>query len=125
MATITTHLLNGTAGTHMAGVGVSLFRIEKDDARSLIFESATDEAGRMQQTLETGSVNTDSRYELVIEAGAYWLNSDNVSEQAGPARATCTEIVHRFSMPSADARYHVPFILSPHSYSVWHSIPEQ
>jgi len=124
MAIITTHLLNGTAGTHMAGVKVSLYRLEKDDARALIFESATDEAGRLQQSLAAESVDTSSQYELVIAAGPYWLNSDNMQKQAGLAGSTCTDIVHRFNMPNTQARYHVPFILSPHSYSVWHSLPE-
>lgn len=124
MATITTHLLNGTAGTHMGGVKVSLYRIDKGGARLLVFESATDEAGRMQQTLAVESVDTTSSYELQIATGPYWSNGDNMQKQGGFAGATCTDIVHRFNMPDADARYHVPFILSPHSYSVWHSVPE-
>jgi len=128
MAVLTTHLLNGTAGTHMAGVKVGLYRIDEGDSRSLIFESATDDAGRMQQTLAAESIDRGSSYELVITAGPYWLDSNNVQKQDGLAiastSATCTDIVHRFNMPDADARYHVPFILSPHSYSVWHSVPE-
>jgi len=124
MAILTTHLLNGTAGTHMADVKVRLYRIDRSDSRSLVFENATDGAGRLQQTLAPESVDSAGTYELVIAAGSYWFNSTNVQGQSGLVSATCTDIVHRFNMPDADARYHVPFILSPHSYSVWHSVPE-
>jgi 5-hydroxyisourate hydrolase len=31
------------------------------------------------------------------------------------------EIVIRFAMPDADAKYHIPIIMSPNSYSCWWS----
>ena len=114
MAVLSSHLLNGVDGTHAGEVTVTLIQIAADGERSVVFEEKSDQGGRFQQDV---AVVTDSGYEMVIASGAYFkgqvLPSDSVQ--------ILEEIVIRFTMPDPEARYHIPVIMSPNSYSCWWS----
>ena len=114
MAVLSSHLLNGVDGTHAGEVTVTLIQIAADGERSIVFEEKSDQGGRFQQDV---AVVTDAGYEMVIASGAYF------SGREIPVTGTqiLHEIVIRFSMPDPDARYHIPVIMSPNSYSCWWS----
>ena len=117
MAVLSTHTLNSVDGSHAGGVALSLFRIEPDGRRTELLASATDDGGRFSQEIALSDADTQATFELVLETGAYF--------EARGARATpmqiCSETVIRFQMPEAGARYHIPMMLAPNSYSVWWS----
>jgi 5-hydroxyisourate hydrolase len=53
----------------------------------------------------------------VFATGAYWQARDIARSGA----QIMDEVVVRFVMTDAAARYHIPVILSPNSYSIWWS----
>ena len=120
MATVSSHLLNGMDGSHAAHVKIRLSKVENEGSRTIVFDTQTDSGGRLAETLDENTLDVDASYELEIDTSGYWS-----AQQEGGSRAnTCEEIVFRFSMPDAGARYHIPFIISPNNYSVWWSAPE-
>lgn len=114
MARLTSHLLDGTDGSHAAGVGVKLDRIGPDGQRAEVFATVTDLGGRLAEEVAADPAAT---YELVIAAGAYF---DGRPPGTAGARIM-PEVVLRFAMPDPAGTYHMPVILSPNSYSVWWS----
>lgn len=114
MAVITTHILNGVAGTHAVGVAVTL---TNRDTGVALFEGETDRGGRLQLTVEPDRIDPTATYDLTLATGAYWATQDHVSSDA----QTVTEFVFRFAMPDPAKHYHIPVNLSPHSHAVWWS----
>ncbi len=114
MAIISSHILNGNNGTHAAGVAVSLINLRNQQT---LFSTVTDEAGRLSQTVELNGLPTDA-YELTFQTGDYWRRHDVSHSQI------VEEIVLRLKMPDVNARYHLPIIFSPNSYSTWASAAE-
>ncbi|MCE2523725.1 MAG: hydroxyisourate hydrolase [Rhodobacteraceae bacterium] len=115
MATVTSHALNGVDGTHAVGVSVRLVNLTTGRE---MFAAATDEGGRLSKIVDLSDCNSDDRYELTFATDSYWL------DQGFTERPFLRELVLRFLMPVPDARYHMPVILSPNSYSCWVSAPE-
>ena len=114
MAVLSSHLLNGVDGTHAGEVSITLTKIDTDGQRSVVFEEKSDEGGRFHRELE---IVFGAAYEMVIASGAYFARRDVSS----PGMQILSEIIVRFSMPDPDARYHIPVIMSPNSYSCWWS----
>ncbi len=114
MATVSSHTLNGTNGTHAGGIRV---RLTNRTSGAVLFDTPTDDGGRLSVDVDLGSAEPETLYELVLETGPYWANQG--LPHAGPQ--IMSEVVLRFQMPDPDARYHIPVILSPNSYSVWWS----
>jgi 5-hydroxyisourate hydrolase len=56
-------------------------------------------------------------YEMVVQTGQYFTTQ----ALPQPARQIVKEVVVRFSMPDANASYHVPLMIAPNSHSVWWS----
>lgn len=119
MATISSHTLNGTNGTHAGDIKVTL--VNRDSGETL-FSTNMDSGGRLNETLPPDKVDIHARYELTFQTGNYWATQD--LSQGISHSQLIDEIVLRFQMPDPDARYHMPVILSPNSYSIWSSIPE-
>ena len=114
-ATISSHLLNGTDGTHAGDVAVSIARITAD-GRDIVIQTATDSGGRLVVELDLSQADPRAHYELLIASEAYWQK-----RETRPTPQIMEEIVIRFKMTDPDGRYHIPVILSPNSYSVWWS----
>lgn len=112
MAVLSSHFLNAVDGTHAAHVTVTLVHIEGDGNRRTVFEAASDAGGRFSQEIEA---DAGGRYEMVISNGAYFATQ--ALPQSG--RQILEDIVIRFTMPDPSARYHIPVIMAPHSYSCW------
>jgi len=117
MAIISSHTLNGMNGTHAGGFPVRLINITKN---SEIFSTSIDNNGRLEESVDLSLTDATDKFELIFDTGIYWKSfglsaSDN---------QIISEVVLRFSMPNKNARYHMPVILSPNSYSTWSSQPE-
>jgi 5-hydroxyisourate hydrolase len=110
MATLTSHTLNGSDGTHAGGISVRLTNL---NTGAVIFTAEMDAGGRLSRDIAVGRVDPDATYELVLDTGGYWA--------ARNMPASVTEIALRFSMQNPDGAYHMPIILNPNSYSMWSS----
>ena len=117
MAIISSHTLNGMNGTHAGGVPVRLINITKT---SEIFSTSIDSNGRLEKNVDLSLTDAIDKFELIFDTGVYW-NSFGLSSSDNQI---ISEVVLRFSMPNKNARYHMPLILSPNSYSTWSSQPE-
>ena len=117
MAIISSHTLNGMNGTHAGGFPVRLVNITKN---SEIFSTSVDNNGRLEENVDLSLNDSTDKYELIFDTGVYW-NSLGISASNNQI---ISEVVLRFSMPNKNARYHMPVILSPNSYSTWSSQPE-
>ena len=117
MAIISSHTLNGMNGTHASGFPVRLINITK---HSEIFSTSMNNNGRLEKTVDLSMTDATDKFELIFDTGVYW-NSLGLS---APDNQIISEVVLRFYMPNKNARYHMPVILSPNSYSIWSSVPE-
>jgi 5-hydroxyisourate hydrolase len=114
MAKLSSHFLSGVDGTHAAHVGVKLVHLNGNGDRPIVFAAHSDDDGRFVH--EVAAIAGDS-YEMVIASGAYFKQQPLPRDKA----QILEEIVIRFSMPDPRARYHIPVIMSPNSYSCWWS----
>ena len=117
MAIVSSHPLNGTNGTHAGEFPVRLINITKN---SEIFSTRMDNTGRLEENVDLSLTDAIDKFELIFDTGVYW-NSFGLSSSDNQI---ISEVVLRFSMPNKNARYHMPLILSPNSYSTWSSQPE-
>ncbi|MEM7299918.1 MAG: hydroxyisourate hydrolase [Pseudomonadota bacterium] len=107
---ITSHILNGTDGSHAGGVSARL--LERTSGK-VIFQTQTDGGGRLSQSFE--AKDCPFVCELVIETAHYW-NERNVNDLS-----VLGEIVLRFTVSTPEDKVHMPIIISPYSYSTWKS----
>ena len=94
MATLTSHTLNGTDGSHAGAIKVKLIEVDG-------------------QTIFETKINPSLIYELTFETSQYW--SDRGFDQI------MDQIILRFRMPDPKGNYHMPIIINPNSYSTWWS----
>ncbi|MEM7216041.1 MAG: hydroxyisourate hydrolase [Pseudomonadota bacterium] len=115
MATVSSHTLNSVNGTHAGGIAATLIRIGKEGERAELFESVTDEGGRFTHEIPEDMIDSSATYELILQIGEYFDRTQPSQDGTRFLR----EVVVRFTMPDPGARYHIPFMLAPNSYSVW------
>ena len=109
MATLTSHTLNGTDGSHAGAIKVKLIEVDGQT----IFETEIDDGGRLKHEIEPSKINPSSIYELTFETGQYWLERG--------FKQIMDQVVLRFRMPDPEGTYHMPIIINPNSYSTWWS----
>ena len=115
MATVSSHILDSISGTHATGIRCQLFQLHQESDRELMFDVKADQEGRFMEEVEVENATRDSEFELVLHSEAYFeLHSINTGSMV-------ETIVIRFNMNDAHKRYHLPVMLSPHSYSIWWS----
>lgn len=114
MATISSHILDSVVGSHAAGIRVQCYLLS-GDTRVQIFDVHANDEGRITEVVS--AINAEDRYELVFYAKEYF-DKMALPTQGEPV---VTEVVTRMSVMNSDAKYHVPVVLSPHSYTVWWS----
>ncbi len=117
MATLSTHLLNSTDGSHAGHVGICVFQLTSDGQRLRLLDKASDSGGRFAEAIDLPVDSARFDYEMVIQSGAYFA----AHGMAGAERQIVKEIVIRFAMPDPQGSYHIPLMIAPHSYSVWWS----
>ena len=111
MATVSSHILDSVKGTHAAGIRCQLLQLAANGERQVVFDVLADHEGRISETLPIGDDDIGCEYELLLHAAEYF-NADT---------ALVPVVVIRFIVHDAERRYHMPVMLSPHSYSTWWS----
>ena len=108
--TVSTHVLDAVAGIPAPRVSVGLSRRDTDGSWRSVEAGATDADGRLRFSAQTVS----GVYRLTFGTGLYWSNRGFVTFYP--------EVVITFSTVTLDdspGHYHVPLLLSPHSYSTY------
>jgi 5-hydroxyisourate hydrolase len=90
---------------------VTLMRLGQ--VNEIIFTSVMDNGGRLEQEIASDQIDPNATYELVFDTGNFWKQRDILG--------AIPQIVLRFLMPDENAKYHMPVILNPNSYTVWRS----
>jgi 5-hydroxyisourate hydrolase len=106
-AILTTHVLDVGRGAPAAGISVGLFALGGE--RTLLHVAVTNVDGRTDAPLATDLA--PGAYELVFAVMDYF-GRDGVA-------TFFDEIPVRFVIAGGEARYHVPLLLSPWSYSTY------
>jgi 5-hydroxyisourate hydrolase len=101
---LSTHVLDAVSGRPAVGVPVTLL----DADHHALADSTTDDDGRIGQLADN------------LAAGIYRLRFDTATYfAANGVEAFYPEIVIAFEITDADAKYHVPVLLSPFAYSTY------
>lgn len=114
MATISTHVLDSVIGTHASGIRVECFRRLPNGHSTLVFDVYATREGRIAEAIEA---DAGAEFELVFHSADYYQNMHLPDDGYQVVNA----IVIRINTPEPDEKYHLPIMLSPHSYSVWWS----
>ena len=104
-ATISTHVLDATAGTPAADVAVLLERADEDGMWLVSAHGATGQDGR----LRFPGALPPGRYRLTFATGGYFASRG--------AESFYPEVTVTFT--AASGHYHVPLLLSPFAYSTY------
>ncbi len=116
MATISSHVLDSVIGTHAGGIRVQCFLKASDGGSQLLFDAVASAEGRVSEHIELLD-HSEAEYELVFHSAEYYQSMPLPND----GYQILNKVVVRISIPEADATYHLPIMLSPHSYSVWWS----
>jgi 5-hydroxyisourate hydrolase len=109
MATVSSHILDSVSGRSAGGIRCQLLQLTPDSQKRVLFDVIADQEGRIFETVQVDEDATGGEYELVFYAADYFQS----------AAAVVPVVVLRFIIQDADKRYHMPVMLSPHSYSTW------
>jgi hydroxyisourate hydrolase len=112
---LSTHVLDTAQGRPAAGVPVTLVRIEPSGERREIKRARTNDDGRLDAPALAGKEMEAGRYELVFEAGEYFL----AQGLATTVPAFLDRVPLAFAISNPEAHYHVPLLVSPWSYSTY------
>ena len=118
MATLSSHVLDSVSGDHASGIRVQCYQIKSSTDRTLLFDTIASAEGRIAEEVELSVVAADTPVvELVFHTADYFASIGLPDDgfQIMP------QVVVRLALPDTMARYHVPLMLSPHSYSIWWS----
>ena len=102
MATLSSHLLNSTNGTHASGVKVIIYQINSNGDKKKILETKTDDGGRILKDFDLTKEDCLCDYEIICKTADYFSEKNIVSE-----------IVVRFKMEDPKKKisftnYHIP-----------------
>ena len=105
MSGLTTHVLDTMRGQPAAGVTIELWSLD----RSKMLKSVqTNADGRTDTPLLSGDEMAAGNYELIFFVGDYFGE-----------RRFLDRVPVRFVISDAAAKYHVPLLVSPWSYSTY------
>lgn len=117
MATISSHILDSVIGTHADGIRVECYRRNKDGQNEKVFDVKASEEGRISELVEFSGSQMPVEFELVFYSADYYKDM-NLPDDGFQVVNT---IVVRMTLPDPEEKYHLPIMLSPHSYSAWWS----
>jgi 5-hydroxyisourate hydrolase len=115
MATVSSHILDSVNGKSAVGIRSQLFLCVSDTERQLVFDVTADQEGRIAEAVVIDDANIGCEFELVFHGADYFR-----AQELDPGSMVKT-VVLRFVMADDQQRYHMPVMLSPHSYSTWWS----
>src|SRR5437868_7795279 len=107
MSTLTTHVLDTMRGQPAAGMKIELWSIA-GDASKLLKTVRTNSDGRVDSPLLADKEMIAGSYELVFFVGDYFGEKKFLDR-----------VPVRFTISDASAKYHVPLLVSPWSYSTY------
>ena len=113
MATVSSHILDSVVGDHAQGIRVSCYRLGSKHEKDQVFDVHATEEGRIAETV---TVKNSAEYELIFHTGEYFKGLDLPEHEQ-----IMKVVVVRMTLADEQARYHVPLVLSPHSYTIWWS----
>ena len=105
MSALTTHVLDTARGRPANGMTVELWSV---DPSKLLKTVQTNDDGRVDLPLLTGKEMIAGTYELVFRVGDYFGE-----------RRFFDRVPVRFIISDANAKYHVPLLISPWAYSTY------
>ena len=105
MSTLSTHVLDTANGRPAAGMKIELWSVERS---ALVKTVTTNSDGRTDSPLLSGDEFAPGSYELIFYAGDYFGE-----------RRFLDRVPVRFIISDATAKYHVPLLVSPWSYSTY------
>lgn len=108
MATVSTHVLDVARGRPAEGIVVGLFALDEGHRRH-VATAHTNADGRTGAPL--GDDLPPGTYELIFAVAEYFARDGTT--------AFFDAIPIRFRIAEANARYHVPLLLSPWGYSTY------
>lgn len=110
MSSITTHVLDTSAGRPGRSIEVTLERMSSEGPVSA-GSGQTDDDGRCRDLIPAGESVETGTYRLTFETGKYFelLGVDHFFPQVS--------II--FEVENADEHYHVPLLVSPFGYSTY------
>ena len=105
MSTLSTHVLDMMRGRPAAGMKIELW---SGDRSELIKTVSTNNEGLTDAPLLTGDAMKTGAYELVFHVGDYFGE-----------RNFLDQVPVRFTISDANAKYHVPLLVTPWAYSTY------
>ncbi len=115
MGHLSTHALDTMHGCPAAGMGVQLLRLQSGQAQLLKSLQLNADGRNDGGPLLDASTMQVGRYRLVYAVAAYFRARGVVL----PEPAFLDEVVVDFGIADAAAKYHVPLLVSPWSYSTY------
>jgi len=105
MSSLTTHVLDTMRGRPAAGMTIELWSLADP---KLLKTVRTNSDGRVEAPLLSGDDMTAGTYELVFFVGDYFRE-----------RKFLDRVPVRFTISDPKAKYHVPLLVTPWSYSTY------
>lgn len=114
MGHLSTHVLDTASGKPAAGIAIELRRLADDGTGETIASAVTNADGRTDAPLLAGEALTAGTYELVFAIGPYFAEAGLTTGQPFLDRVPV-----RFGVSDPEAKYHVPLLITPWSYSTY------
>ena len=111
MGKLTTHILDTSIGMPASEVEIRLYK-RNDSSQALIKTAKTNEDGRCDEPLLSGSLFQEGCYEIEFIVDQYYAKK-------GIDCPFLKDVVIRFYISSSDENYHVPLLISPYGYSTY------
>src|ERR1043166_7519476 len=105
MSGLTTHVLDTMRGQPAAGMTIELWSLDRSERLKTV---KTNSDGRADEPLLAGEEMTAGNYELIFFVGDYFGE-----------RRFLDRVPVRFVISDPAAKYHVPLLVSPWSYSTY------
>lgn len=110
MSSITTHVLDTSAGRPAAGVPVTLERQTTRTEWKQLARGSTDADGRLSNLLAPGHL-AKGTYRLTFDTGAYFRRHR--------MHTFYPRVTVVFAVRDGKQHYHIPLLLSPYGYSTY------
>ncbi|MBA3543546.1 MAG: hydroxyisourate hydrolase [Chthoniobacterales bacterium] len=102
---LTTHVLDTARGQPAKGMKIELWSLAQ---KRLVKTVTTNDDGRTEEPLLSGSEQPAGEYELIFHVGDYFGE-----------RSFLDRVPVRFTIGDPSAKYHVPLLVSPWVYSTY------
>ena len=111
MSTLSTHVLDTSAGRPAAGISLLLEARAPDGGWRALARGVTNDDGRVKDLLPAGTRLEAGVYRLTFDTAGYW--------RAKGTRGFYPDVVISFELQAPDEHYHVPLLLSPFGFSTY------